>query len=99
MTVVFDPRKVEVRQIAAVVDDALGVRVGEADARVGRVLERRLAPGRVPELEHARRCYPARPASPVRSPRPSPRAPRRAPHPWVGSGAFHPPPAIEATAL
>jgi hypothetical protein len=40
---VFDPGRVEVRQVAAVVDDALGVGVGEADARERGELERRPA--------------------------------------------------------
>ena len=51
VTVVLDPRGVEVGQVAAVVDDPLRVGVGEADARERRVLERRLAVGHVPELD------------------------------------------------
>src|SRR5207247_1751017 len=39
---VLDPGQVEVRVVAAVVDDALGVRVGEPDARARREAERRV---------------------------------------------------------
>src|SRR5512132_3423782 len=49
--VVLDARLVEVGQVAAVVDDALGVRVREAHACEGGVLERRLASRGVPELD------------------------------------------------
>src|SRR5262245_40752797 len=42
LAVVLDARAIEVREVAAVVDDPLCVRVGEADARSDRELERRL---------------------------------------------------------
>src|SRR5882672_11083866 len=45
-------RESEVRHVAPVVDDALGIGVGEPDAHVGRVLERRLPPSNVPKLDH-----------------------------------------------
>ena len=43
VAVVLRPRVVEVRQVAAVVDDSLSVGVREPDPRDRRVLERRLA--------------------------------------------------------
>ena len=51
VTVVLDSREVEVGEVPAVVDDALGVGVREADAIERRVLERRLAIGDAAELE------------------------------------------------
>ncbi len=51
---VLGAREVEVRHVAAVVDDALRIGVREPDARVGRVPKRRLAVGLVPELDHSR---------------------------------------------
>src|SRR5207302_3675197 len=42
VAVVLDAREIEVREIAAVIDDALGIGVREADARLRRELERRL---------------------------------------------------------
>ena len=48
---VLDSGEVEVREVAAVVDDALCVGVGEADTVERRVLERRLAIGDAAELE------------------------------------------------
>ena len=47
---VLDPRVVEVGQIAPVVDDSLRVGVREAHAGERRVLERRLAVGRLAEI-------------------------------------------------
>ena len=52
VAVVFDPGVVEVREVAAVVDDPLGIRVGEADPRVRREIEGRL-PGRGLAQVHA----------------------------------------------
>ena len=49
MALVLDSREVEVGQVAAVVDDALGVGVGEADPGESGELERRLAVGRLAE--------------------------------------------------
>jgi hypothetical protein len=49
--VILDPCRVEVRQVPAVVDDPLRVRVGEPDAGQRRELERRLTVGYAAELE------------------------------------------------
>ena len=54
VAVVLDSREVEVRQVPAVVDDPLRVRVGEADPGAGGVLERRHAVGDEAELERHR---------------------------------------------
>src|SRR6185312_2061238 len=51
VTVVLRSRVVEVRQVAAVVDDALRVRVREPDARQRRILERRASARDAPELQ------------------------------------------------
>ena len=51
VTVVFRSRVVEVRQVAAVVDDALRVRVREPDACQRRVLEGRTPARDAPELQ------------------------------------------------
>ncbi len=48
---VLGPRMVEVGQVAAVVDDALGVGVGEPDPRQRRVAKRRAPVGEAAELE------------------------------------------------
>ena len=57
MTVVLDARGIEVGQVAAVVDDALCVRVGEPDPVEGAELERGLTVGDAAELEcHPRGC-------------------------------------------
>src|SRR5262245_1126108 len=46
------PREIEVRHVAAVVDDPLGIGVREADANERGVAKRRLALSHVPELDH-----------------------------------------------
>ena len=51
VALVLNAGEVEVGQIAAVVDDSLGVRVREADALEGRELERRLAVGGLAEAD------------------------------------------------
>jgi hypothetical protein len=51
VAVVFQPGVVEVGEVAPVVDDSLGVRVGERDARQRRVLERRVPVGQAAGLE------------------------------------------------
>src|SRR5438093_2449496 len=61
--VVLDPGLVEVGEVAAVVDDALRVRVGESDSRECRVLERRPAARDLTELERHRASTRARMAS------------------------------------
>ena len=52
MPVVLGAGVVEVRQVAAVVDDALRVGIREPDARQSGVLERRPLAGRPPELRN-----------------------------------------------
>ena len=54
MTGVLDARVIEVGEIASVVDDALGVGIGEADAREGGELEGGSATARMPETERYR---------------------------------------------
>src|SRR5207249_4523800 len=62
---ILDAREVEVREIAPVVDDALRVRVREADARERRELERRLAISGAPELDHSGDANPGTGCPPV----------------------------------